>query len=178
MASRVPFGMFYVLVDPDKPFEKFLALATMSPYFLVCALTVVVVRCRELITITWLFGQVFLNEPTNFVLKRLFKQARPHGAPKVGFDQHGMPSAHSQFMGFFLAFAVCLLLFRIRVNLLSKLSVAASILILTGLVCVSRTELGFHTPEQVLDDFLVCSIIFNSCFNYRRYLLVLRLACF
>ena len=156
MAGRVPFGMFYVLVDPDKPFEKVLALATMAPYFLVCALTILVARCRELMTITWLTGQVFLNEPANFVLKRLFKQARPYGAPKVGFDEHGMPSAHAQFMGFFLAFAVCVLVFRVRVNMLLKLSVIASTLILTGLVCVSRTELGFHTHEQV-SDFLVRS---------------------
>jgi dolichyldiphosphatase len=148
MAGRVPFGMFYVLVDPDKPFEKVLALATMAPYFLVCALTILIVRCRELLTITWLTGQL-LNETANFVLKRQFKQARPDGAPKVGFDEHGMPSAHAQFMGFFLAFAVCVLLFRVRVNLLSKLSVIACTLTLTGLVCFSRIELGFHTHEQV-----------------------------
>ena len=148
MAGRVPFGMFYVLVDPDKPFEKVLALATMAPYFLVCALSVLIVRCRELMTITWLLGQL-LNEAANFVLKRQFKQARPDGAPKVGYDEHGMPSAHAQFMGFFLASALCVLLFRVRVNMYSKLFVIACTLILTGLVCFSRTELGFHTHEQV-----------------------------
>jgi dolichyldiphosphatase len=125
----------------------------MAPYFLVCALTILIVRCRELMTITWLTGQL-INEASNFFLKRQFKQARPHGAPKVGFDEHGMPSAHAQFMGFFLAFAVCVLLFRVRDNILSKLTVIACTLILTSLVCFSRTELGFHTHEQVRDFLL------------------------
>ena len=154
--TRQPFGMFYVLVDPDSYVEKILALITMTPYFVVCALTTLVVRCREMITITWLSGHLF-NEAVNFCLKRILKQERPAGAPKVGFDEHGMPSAHSQFMGFFLSFALCVLMVRVKANIAMKITAAICSLILSGLVCFSRTELGFHTVSQV------CSFAFFSC---------------
>jgi dolichyldiphosphatase len=146
--EREPFGMFYVLVDPESHFEKILAIITMAPYFIVCALTTLIARCRELVTITWLVGHL-LNEVVNFGLKRLLKEERPAGAPKVGFDSHGMPSAHSQFMGFFLSFAICMFVVRVRVNIFLKLIAAACSLILSTLVCYSRIELGFHTVPQV-----------------------------
>jgi hypothetical protein len=58
MAPREPFGMFYVMVDPNSKFEKLLGIATMAPYFVICTLVVLVARCRELMTITWLVGQL------------------------------------------------------------------------------------------------------------------------
>ena len=45
----MPFGMFYVEVDPDSTAEKILAIAAMAPYFIMCALTTLIVRCRELL---------------------------------------------------------------------------------------------------------------------------------
>jgi dolichyldiphosphatase len=155
--TRQPFGMFYVLVDPDKPLEKLLALITMAPYFIVCALVTLSLRCRELLTITWLIGQL-LNEAINFFLKRLLQQSRPAGAPQVGFDGHGMPSAHSQFMGFFLSFSLCVVLFRIRANLILRLGISISIVLLAFAVFYSRLELGFHTFDQVCQSF-----VFLSC---------------
>ena len=81
--ERVPFGMFYVEVDPDSTAEKILAIAAMAPYFIMCALTTLIVRCRELLVCSWLVGHL-LNEALNFVLKRTLKERRPPGAPSVG----------------------------------------------------------------------------------------------
>jgi hypothetical protein len=50
--------MFYVMVDPNSKYEKLLGIATMAPYFVICGLVVLMVRCRELMTITWLVGQL------------------------------------------------------------------------------------------------------------------------
>ena len=81
--ERVPFGMFYVEVDPESTAEKILAIAAMAPYFIMCALTTLIVRCRELLVCSWLVGHL-LNEALNFVLKRTLKERRPPGAPSVG----------------------------------------------------------------------------------------------
>jgi hypothetical protein len=106
--GRVPFGMFYVevwymhpragpfygpvtngnwrdrvQVDPHSKVEKLLAIAAMAPYFIMCALTTLIARCRELLICSWLLGHL-LNEVLNFVLKRTFKEKRPDNAPAVG----------------------------------------------------------------------------------------------
>ena len=57
----------------------------MAPYFIMCALTTLIVRCRELLVCSWLVGHL-LNEVVNFVLKRTFKEKRPAGAPAVGCE--------------------------------------------------------------------------------------------
>ena len=73
----------HVQVDPHSKVEKLLAIAAMAPYFIMCALTTLIVRCRELLVCSWLVGHL-LNEVLNFVLKRAFKEKRPPGAPAVG----------------------------------------------------------------------------------------------
>ena len=79
-----------------------LALASMLPIFLIVSyLTTIAVR-RELHTCAILFGQL-LNEALNLALKKQIRQPRPEGAPS---DDFGMPSSHSQFMGFFAAYIV------------------------------------------------------------------------
>lgn len=42
-------GMFLVLVDPDSKVEKLLGIASMAPYFIMCSLTTLIVRSRELL---------------------------------------------------------------------------------------------------------------------------------
>ncbi len=70
-------------VDPHSKLEKLLAIAAMAPYFIMCALATLIVRCRELLVCAWLVGHL-ANEALNFVLKRTFKEKRPDGAPAVG----------------------------------------------------------------------------------------------
>ncbi|KAJ1474789.1 hypothetical protein T484DRAFT_1969770 [Baffinella frigidus] len=151
--QREPFGMFLVMVDPDSKFEKLLGVAAMAPYFIMCALAVLLLRCRELLVAVWLSGHL-LNEALNLVLKKVIKEPRPPGAPRVGFDEHGMPSSHSQFMGFYLVFSSCVLLFRVRnVRAHWKLGAVAFNALLSAAVLHGRILLGFHTPPQVLVGF-------------------------
>ena len=77
-------------MDPHSKAEKLLAIATMAPYFIMCALTTLIVRCRELLVCSWLVGHL-LNEVLNFVLKRTFKEKRPVGAPAVGCESVASP---------------------------------------------------------------------------------------
>mmetsp|Transcript_28709 Transcript_28709/g.65067 ORF Transcript_28709/g.65067 Transcript_28709/m.65067 type:complete len:214 (-) Transcript_28709:31-672(-) len=161
--ARVPMGMFLVMVDPESKGEKLLGVAAMEPYFIVCALVTLIVRCRELLVCFWFLGHI-LNEALNFFLKRLFKEQRPEGAPAVGFDGHGMPSAHSQFMGFYFAFSSAVLLFRIRdVSLLYKLLPVAFNLLLSVAVVFGRVHLGFHTEAQVIVG-LAVGFLFGGCY--------------
>jgi hypothetical protein len=43
-------------VDPHSKAEKVLAIAAMAPYFIMCALTTLIARCRELLVCSWLVG--------------------------------------------------------------------------------------------------------------------------
>ena len=136
-------------MDPESKAEKLLAIAAMAPYFIMCALTTMFVRCRELLVCSWIIGHLF-NEALNFALKRTFKEKRPHGAPSVGFDEHGMPSAHSQFMGFYVSFSSMQLLLRVHNTHVAYKALAIFFNIaLSGAVCYGRVELGFHTRSQV-----------------------------
>ena len=147
---REPMGMFLVLVDPNSKVEKLLGIASMAPYFIMCSLTTLIVRSRELVVCSWLGGHL-LNEVLNFCLKRLLKEERPMGAPAVGFDIHGMPSAHSQFMGFYFCFSSCILAYRVRnCSPFWKVGAASFNLGLTLVVGYGRIRLGFHTPAQVV----------------------------
>eukprot|EP00285_Hemiselmis_virescens_P005155 CAMPEP_0173397848 /NCGR_PEP_ID=MMETSP1356-20130122/39651_1 /TAXON_ID=77927 ORGANISM="Hemiselmis virescens, Strain PCC157" /NCGR_SAMPLE_ID=MMETSP1356 /ASSEMBLY_ACC=CAM_ASM_000847 /LENGTH=184 /DNA_ID=CAMNT_0014357197 /DNA_START=102 /DNA_END=652 /DNA_ORIENTATION=+ len=155
MAPREPLGMFFVAVDPASKYEKLMGVITMAPYFLMCAMCVLAARCRELLTFTWLVGQL-LNEVSNYVFKRLLKQPRPPGAPRVGMHESGMPSNHAQFMGFFVAFGVLVVLYRLRgYHPVEKAATLVGTVSLGLLVCRSRLLFGFHTFEQVAVGFVI-----------------------
>lgn len=89
-----------------------LSLITLAPPFLLVAyITLLLVR-RELTILTSFVGQLAC-EGLNLGLKRIFKHGRPTDFLGTGY---GMPSSHSQFMGYFMAFW-CLHLYRFRPGL-------------------------------------------------------------
>lgn len=91
-----------VVYEAGDDLGKVLALVSMVPVFLIVSfLTTIYVR-RQLHTCAMLLGQL-LNEALNMVLKRRLRHPRPSNAPN---DEFGMPSSHSQFMGFFAAYVV------------------------------------------------------------------------
>jgi dolichyldiphosphatase len=86
-----------------------LSLITLAPPFLLVSyITLILVR-RELTLLTGFIGQLGC-EGLNLALKRIFKQGRPTDFLGTGY---GMPSSHSQFMGYFLAFW-CIHLYRFQ----------------------------------------------------------------
>lgn len=64
---------------------------------------------------------------------------------------YGMPSSHSQFMGFFAAYAVLYIKYRIVETDWSLKKARMTLVLATSIaVCVSRVYLTYHTVEQVL----------------------------
>jgi dolichyldiphosphatase len=83
-----------------------LSLVTLSPPFLIVTYVAIILIRRELTIALGLLGQLGC-EAFNLVLKRIFKQGRPTDYLGTGY---GMPSSHSQFVGYFAAFWVIHLL--------------------------------------------------------------------
>ncbi|KAJ2705822.1 hypothetical protein FB645_002103 [Coemansia sp. IMI 203386] len=100
---------------------------------------------REIIGVLFLLGQL-LNELSNLCLKLVIRQDRPN--PRFG-DGFGMPSSHSQFMGFFAVFVVLYLQCRITTNRVHKILVQLGAVGLSVPVIISRVYLGYHTLPQV-----------------------------
>ena len=68
----------------------------------------------------------------------------------MGMHESGMPSNHAQFMGFFVAFSIMVVSFRLKgYHPAERLAVVAGSLALGLLVCHSRLVFGFHTVPQV-----------------------------
>ena len=59
-----------------------------------------------------------------------------------------MPSAHAQFMGFYLAFSTLQLLMRVNTNPAYKVCAIIFNLALSAAVCYGRVQLGVFTRKQ------------------------------
>ncbi|KAK0521631.1 hypothetical protein OC834_006572 [Tilletia horrida] len=159
-ARYASFGLTHVRYDADDPFAQLLALITLSPIFLLCAYTTIILYRRELTFINALVGQLGC-EAVNWALKRLIRQPRPLGLAGVSEEGYGMPSSHAQFMGFFAAFFVAHFVLHhppprrppTLINTMRRLEHFLSIvLIVVGslAVCYSRYYLLYHTVAQIL----------------------------
>lgn len=149
-----------------------LSLVTLAPPFLIVTYIAILLVRRELTIASGFFGQLAC-EAFNLVLKRTFKQGRPTDFLGTGY---GMPSSHSQFAGYFMAFW-CLHLLRFRpgmsrarrarekgqqdaqlslINLLRTAEhVTFVVLIVIGCIVTaySRYHLSYHTPSQIIVGF-------------------------
>ena len=97
---------------PDDPLSLPLSLITLAPPFLLVSYVTLILVRREMTLIVGLVGQLAC-EGLNLALKRLFKQGRPTDFLGTGY---GMPSSHSQFMGYFMFFW-CFHMYRFRPGL-------------------------------------------------------------
>uniref|UniRef100_M4BUL3 Dolichyldiphosphatase n=1 Tax=Hyaloperonospora arabidopsidis (strain Emoy2) TaxID=559515 RepID=M4BUL3_HYAAE len=107
----------------------------------------VVVSQRDLDSISMLIGQL-ASVVFNKVLKKLINQPRPESAFMSG---PGMPSAHSQFMGFFAAYVVIYTWKRLNSRRrLEQLFTISSVIVTSCLTCYSRIHLNYHSVDQVI----------------------------
>ena len=97
-----------------------------------------------------------LNEVLNKILKYTIREPRPVTRPYM-FNEFGMPSNHSQFVGFFSAYVLLFVLIRLPpFNQNAFLERFWRLLIIGGtwfvslLVCVGRVYLQYHTWSQVI----------------------------
>lgn len=121
-------------------------------------------------------GQV-CNNIINYILKRIVKHDRPSNLyryvqyPKLAND-YGMPSAHSQFMGFFATFVFLRILFQFK-NIEStslKLFYGAALYGAAFMTGVSRIYLLYHEVDQVVIG------IFVGCVLGAAYFIAVSLA--
>ncbi|KAG1708584.1 hypothetical protein DVH05_022212 [Phytophthora capsici] len=141
------FELTWVVYDPTDPFGAMLALFTLSPIFLMIVYLSVIASQRDLDSIAMLIGQL-ASVVLNKVLKKLINQPRPDGAYMSG---PGMPSAHSQFMGFFAAYVVIYTWKRLNSQrrLEQWLTIFGAIAT-AALTCYSRIHLNYHSTDQVV----------------------------
>ncbi|KAF1793049.1 hypothetical protein JG687_00010923 [Phytophthora cactorum] len=149
------FELTWVVYDPKDPFGAILAICTLSPMissigpfsFLVIVYLTVVASQRDLDSISMLVGQL-VSVVSNKVLKKLINQPRPEGAYMSG---PGMPSAHSQFMGFFAAYMVIYTWKRLNSRRrLEQWFTIFGVIMSAVLTCYSRIHLNYHSIDQVV----------------------------
>ncbi|KAG2760596.1 hypothetical protein PC129_g4238 [Phytophthora cactorum] len=141
------FELTWVVYDPKDPFGAILAICTLSPIFLVIVYLTVVASQRDLDSISMLVGQL-VSVVSNKVLKKLINQPRPEGAYMSG---PGMPSAHSQFMGFFAAYMVIYTWKRLNSRRrLEQWFTIFGVIMSAVLTCYSRIHLNYHSIDQVV----------------------------
>ncbi|EGE07479.1 dolichyldiphosphatase [Trichophyton equinum CBS 127.97] len=148
-------SLTHVNYNPEDPISYICAFLALVPQALIISYVSLCWATREVEIIFMLAGQLSC-EVLNFGLKRLIKQERPNQMNGKGY---GMPSSHSQFMGYFAVFFSLFLLVRhtpsasIRSGYLSMLEcVGLSLLACAGALAValSRIYLNYHTPQQVM----------------------------
>ncbi|KAI9472729.1 dolichyldiphosphatase 1 [Coemansia mojavensis] len=140
------FGLTHFQYHDGDHLGMLLALISLVPIFLIVAETTIIFSRREVTGVLLLSGQL-LNEAFNLALKHIICQDRPH---KHLGDGYGMPSSHSQFMGFF-AFYVCVYFeTQVKVHVAHKRAIQLGAIVLAVLVLLSRVYLRYHTWRQVL----------------------------
>lgn len=146
------FYFTYVVYDEGDVVGLILALITLTPIYIMNFYTTLILLRRDFGTFFALAGQIACLA-LNVILKKILHQPRP---ADLGLIDSGMPSNHSQFMGYFAVFYSIQFLYnspslsehfrRIYALLLAALAI---------LVCFSRIYLQYHTVDQVAIGFAV-----------------------
>lgn len=156
----IPFDDTYILYDSTDIISFLGAYFSLLPILILTFYLSWFISSRELEACIMAAGQV-ANEIFNNIIKNIIKQPRP-----IGFGEsfqndtlrsgYGMPSAHSQFMGF--CFIYTSLKYATSWKGLNKFQRSLGVLsmaILAFCVCFSRVYLKYHTIDQVFVGFSV-----------------------
>eukprot|EP01012_Entosiphon_sulcatum_P049290 TRINITY_DN67893_c0_g1_i1.p1 TRINITY_DN67893_c0_g1~~TRINITY_DN67893_c0_g1_i1.p1 ORF type:complete len:205 (-),score=21.38 TRINITY_DN67893_c0_g1_i1:146-736(-) len=137
-------SLTHVVYDADDKLSLIFAILSLVPIAILVITPTVLISSRR-IAPAFFLALLLLNECLNLALKHTIKEARPskHGDHRVDF---GMPSSHSQFMGFTAAY-LSLALFE---NRHPRRALAAILLFALAFgVATSRVYLSYHTVPQV-----------------------------
>lgn len=109
-------------------------------------------------------GGHLIGEILNKIIKHLIKQPRPDFHKDFGVASghgltYGMPSAHSQFMGFFALYFACIIINKVPKPKQQKVVGVCILLLISILVAFSRVYLLYHTVPQVIVGILVGSVL-------------------
>ncbi|KAL3232512.1 Dolichyldiphosphatase [Nakaseomyces bracarensis] len=177
-ANIIPFDDTYILYDPEDFLSFLSAYFSLLPILILTFYLSWFIITRELEACIIALGQLS-NEIMNNIVKNIVKQDRPYWVGDSFQENsirsgYGMPSAHSQFMGFTLAyFTLSLIVVPLNTNRIrskfESIALVAVLSLLSASVTFSRVYLHYHSVEQVLVGFTL------GMFNGSAYLLAVRI---
>ncbi|XP_049851051.1 dolichyldiphosphatase 1-like [Schistocerca gregaria] len=126
--------------------QNYILVSAFFPYIIFAALTIKLLMGCKLRHI-WIILGLLLNEGLNYVLKNSIMQPRPPNSFKQGY---GMPSDHTQFMGFFLVQALWENYTFKKQNLFIQASRFFVILLMSVVVGYGRIVMNLHTTQQII----------------------------
>lgn len=150
----VPYDHTYVLYDPKDIIALFSVHLSLLPIYTMVFYTSWFLLTREIEPVIVVAGHL-VGEITNKIIKRVVRQPRPDFHKDFGTGSYsltyGMPSAHSQFMGFFASYFACIFIFKIEYFQPVQKAIGCVIVTLVSMgVAGSRVYLLYHTPQQVI----------------------------
>lgn len=167
----IPFDDTYILYDSHDFLSFLSAYFSLMPILVLAFYLSWFIITRELEACIVAFGQL-MNEIFNNVIKNIIKQPRP-----VSFGAsfqndtirsgYGMPSAHSQFMGFCFTYnSLKIYTSWKNLNFLEKCIFSGALALLSFCVCFSRVYLHYHNLDQVIVGFSVGALTGSLYFFY------------
>lgn len=151
--NPIPFDQTYVVYDPSDWIATVCVQFSLLPVYITVFYTSWFLITREIEPVIVVAGHLF-GEVINKVIKHIIKHPRPDfhkdfGAGSYGLS-YGMPSAHSQYMGFFAGYFMLNVWYRVPLQEHYKY-VANTILGASAvLVAFSRVYLLYHSVPQVV----------------------------
>lgn len=180
--NLIPFDDTFVLYNSDDIFSFVLVYFTLLPIFVMVFIFSWFITTRELEACILAAGHV-VNDIVNNIVKNYIKEQRPLGlfSDEKSFQKnsnrsgYGMPSAHSQFMGFLTGYLLLRVLFfwkfqRSVKGSLTKLLGLCILIGSSGLVSISRVYLGYHSVKQVTLGLVLGLFLGSSYFITLQYI--------
>lgn len=164
----IPYDHTYVLYDPKDVLAVCSVHMSLLPIYTMVFYTSWFLLTREIEPVIVIAGHM-AGELVNKIFKRIVRQPRPDFHKDFGVGSYsltyGMPSAHSQFMGFFAGYFTCVFVFKIdHFKPVQKAIGCATVVIAALSVAFSRVYLLYHTPQQVLVGLLFGAFLGLSFF--------------
>lgn len=180
--GKIPFDETYILYDKDDKIGLICCILGLTPMLLLQSYLTWFIMLRDFESVIFTVGQLS-NELINQILKRIIKQERPlwdDAIPLIfkGMDttgsstqenisslrvSYGMPSAHSQFMGFFTSYLILNMWFRwnykYKIQPKDKIIYCVSGWLLSMSVCFSRWYLEYHNWDQIIIGYQIGIVV-------------------
>ncbi|KAL6941915.1 hypothetical protein ACO0QE_003077 [Hanseniaspora vineae] len=152
--NLIPFDDTYVLYNANDIFSFLSCYFTLLPIFIMVFYFSWFVITRE-VEACYMAGGHVVNDIVNNIVKKIIKEPRPFNYFGDSFQQntirsgYGMPSAHSQFMGFFAMYVGLRLFTFWETSRFNKIVGTIALITVSFLVAWSRVYLGYHSFTQV-----------------------------
>lgn len=148
-----------VLYRPGDLMGRVCAIASLIP-IAICVSLLTAFLCRRTADDLWVgVGQV-VCELVNGIIKLYVRQPRPSSpVTNIPADSFGMPSAHSQYMGYFCMVIIIDALRARNLSTIHRVVRIVSVIVVSVFTAYSRYYLYYHTGPQVTVGFLVGSAL-------------------